>query len=201
MAQSNNFRCLPHAQVRRYCVDRQDRRLWQNNTRTYNIQRVVIANNWGRIAKMWDWSRGHRALKWQAASQRWPHSSVLPQRAAHCQRRAAHRRICGFDLPQKHAQSTILTHGGHGLEGTQPERMQILQMGVKVRGEYEGRRECVLSSRECRLVESTRMAVENAELAAVRLDWPSARFAAAVRQEPRVERRVCEFAAETLIAR
>ena len=74
-------------------------------------------------------------------------------------------------------------------------------MGVKVRGEYEGRRECVLSSRECRLVESTGMAVENAEIAAVRLEWPSARFAAAVRQEPRVERRVCEFAAETLIAR
>ena len=45
------------------------------------------------------------------------------------------------------------------------------------------------------------MAVEKAEVAAVRLERPAARLAAAVRQEPRVERRVRAFAAEALIAR
>lgn len=48
---------------------------------------------------------------------------------------------------------------------------------------------------------STRMTVEDAEVAAVELERPATRLAAAVRQEPRVERRVRALPAEALVAR
>lgn len=47
----------------------------------------------------------------------------------------------------------------------------------------------------------TGMAIEDAEVAAVGLERPAARLAAAVRQEPRVERRISALSAEALVAR